>query len=104
MGSRLLQASNRDPLWAVTCLSSGSVLFQSARLLYGIAAHVLTLIALCGSVVWPLGLISTNPGATIAGFAVTMLAKAWFVDRVVWIFEDMKSVDPRYASWIRSSS
>jgi Family of unknown function (DUF6653) len=29
----------------------------------------------------------------------TSVAKAWFIDRMVLLFEDMKTGDPEYAGW-----
>ena len=35
----------------------------------------------------------------IIGIAIAYLGKSWFLDRMVWLFEDMKHEDPRYLSW-----
>jgi hypothetical protein len=32
--------------------------------------------------------------------AVIMLGKLWFVDRMVWLYEDMKDATPEYRSWL----
>ena len=34
------------------------------------------------------GLIALNPWATVAGTAITLLAKMWFVDRMVWLYDE----------------
>jgi hypothetical protein len=38
---------------------------------------------------------------TVAGLAIVQCAKAWFIDRAVLLFEDMKTRDPAYAAWER---
>jgi len=35
----------------------------------------------------------------VAGMAIVQCAKAWFIDRAVLLFEDMKARDPAYAAW-----
>ena len=37
--------------------------------------------------------------AVVAGLLVTQAAKAWFIDRMVLLFDDMKSRVPEYAAW-----
>ena len=36
---------------------------------------------------------------TLAGIAVVQCAKAWFIDRMVLLYEDIKTTDPVYAGW-----
>lgn len=38
---------------------------------------------------------------TVLGIVLMVLPKVWFVDRMVWLFEDMKDADPTYDSWLR---
>ena len=37
--------------------------------------------------------------STVAGLAIVQCAKAWFIERAVLLFEDMKTRDPAYAAW-----
>jgi hypothetical protein len=37
--------------------------------------------------------------AVVSGVVVTQVAKAWFIDHMVLLFEDMKARDPEYAGW-----
>ncbi len=55
------------------------------------AAHILTAISIIGVVILIYGLIVLNPWATVCGVAVTILSKVWFVDRMVWLYADMKT-------------
>ncbi len=65
-----------------------------------VAAHVLTAFSFAGAIIWIYGLATLGLWATIAGMIGVVLPKAWFVDRMVWIFEEMKGSDPRYANWM----
>jgi len=49
--------------------------------------------------VW--GIWAFDPIMTLLGVVLTVLPKVWFVDRMVWLFEDMKNTNPTYASWLR---
>ena len=49
--------------------------------------------------VW--GLWSLDVTMTLLGLVLVVLPKVWFVDRMVWLYEDMKDTDPTYASWLR---
>lgn len=35
----------------------------------------------------------------VFGVVITCLCKSWFLDRMVWLYEDMKHHDERYRSW-----
>lgn len=64
-------------------------------------ANFLTLLSFIGALIWIYGLWALNFWAVVAGTVSTVLPKAWFVDRMVWIYEEMKDTDPVYASWLR---
>ncbi|MEN0000538.1 MAG: DUF6653 family protein [Pseudomonadota bacterium] len=34
-----------------------------------------------------------------SGFAAAVMAKTWFVDRMAWLWDDMKDSHPTYAAW-----
>ena len=61
----------------------------------------LTIGSALGLIPYFYGLWAYDPGWTVAGMLVTGGAKAWFVDRMVWLYDDMKDVDPSYAGWLR---
>ncbi len=46
------------------------------------------------------GLVGLNLLAVVSGLLVTQTAKAWFIDRMVLLY-DMKARDPAYAGWER---
>ncbi|WP_433731528.1 DUF6653 family protein [Actinoplanes sp. CA-051413] len=56
-------------------------------------------VQLIGAAVLAYGLVRLQVVDTIAGLVILQTAKAWYIDRQVLLFEDMKSRDPRYARW-----
>ncbi len=47
------------------------------------------------------GLWVLNPWAVLLGLVVTVVGKLWQMDRMVWIYEDMKGQVPEYGAWSR---
>jgi hypothetical protein len=64
-------------------------------------ARFLCLVAASGFFVSVVGAWLNEPISTVAGGCVTFLAKLWFCDRMVWLFENMQVVEPSYRAWIR---
>jgi hypothetical protein len=52
-----------------------------------------------GMAVLVYGLVELDLLAVVSGVFITQVAKAWFIDRMVLLFEDMKARDPEYAGW-----
>ena len=59
------------------------------------AASALSLIPM----VW--GLWALDPFAAALGAILASAFKIWFVDRMVWLYEDMKDAAPEYRGWSR---
>lgn len=53
------------------------------------AARVLSGLSAAGLPLMTYGLVVLDAWATVSGFFLTALPKAWFVDRMVWLYEDM---------------
>ena len=49
--------------------------------------------------VW--GLWSLDATMTLLGLVLLVLPKVWFVDRMVWLFEDTRTINPEYQGWLR---
>lgn len=64
-------------------------------------AHVLTWVSAAGLAPWVYGLWTLEFWPTLLGLALIIGGKVWFVDRMVWVYQDMKDQDPVYASWLR---
>ncbi|BER92187.1 DUF6653 family protein [Atrimonas thermophila] len=48
-------------------------------------------------VIW--GMITLTICPTVLGISLTYLGKSWFLDRMVWLYEDMKHL-PEYKQWL----
>ena len=66
-----------------------------------VAANVLVMLSLTGLPPLIYGLWALDFWAVVAGHALMIVPKVWFVDRMVWIFHDFKATDTRYRSWVR---
>jgi hypothetical protein len=64
------------------------------------AANILTMISASGLLPLAWGLTAVAFWPTIFGVVLTALGKLWFVDRMVWLYEDMKDVRPEYRAWL----
>ncbi|MGF1501143.1 MAG: DUF6653 family protein [Paracoccaceae bacterium] len=62
-------------------------------------ANGLTLAALPGVALCIWGVAALEPWPALFGLTVAMAAKLWFLDRMVWLYEDMAAVHPDYAAW-----
>ena len=68
---------------------------------HGVWVRGLTIASALGMIPLVWGLWALDPGWTVAGLVITVGAKVWFVDRCVWIYEDMIDACPEYRSWLR---
>ena len=50
---------------------------------------ILTALAALGGAVLLYGLVFLNAWATVCGLSTTIIAKTWFVDRMVWLHDDV---------------
>ena len=62
-------------------------------------AKVTYLFQVVGMAVLAYGLVELDLLAVVSGVAIVQCAKAWFIDRMVLLFEDMKTRNPEYARW-----
>jgi len=47
------------------------------------------------------GVVWLDGWATVFGTTLAVLGRLWFLDRMVWIYEDMKYTTPEYHGWLR---
>lgn len=64
---------------------------QVLRVTYAIQA--------AGAVAFGYGLVRLDVIATLTGLVILQTAKAWYIDRQVLLFEDMKQRHAEYAAW-----
>lgn len=50
-----------------------------------------------GLAIW--ALIYYSVLGAVFGTAIAYLGKSWYLDRMVWLYEDMKKTNPEYQSW-----
>lgn len=62
--------------------------------------NILTSVSALGMVFVIWGLVVLHIWSTLLGTALIYLGKLWFVDRMVWLYQDMKDVNPEYQSWL----
>lgn len=62
--------------------------------------QILSGIAALGGVLLIWGLIVLDVWLTLLGSAIVVLGKLWFVDRMVWLYQDMQHANPEYQSWL----
>lgn len=60
-------------------------------------SHALSL-ALLPVAVW--GFVTEDFWPAMVGWHGIVAAKMWFLDRMVWLFEDMKDAKPEYRAWL----
>jgi hypothetical protein len=64
-----------------------------------LAAKILTFSMIVSSIILVYAIYSFNLMLTIGFTIISNLLKLWFVDRMVWLYEDMKH-EPRYKKWL----
>lgn len=67
-------------------------------------ARTTQLLSVAGTIGVPIfiyGIVTLEIWPTLLGMAITVLAKLWFIDRMVWLYEDMKDATPTYRAWLR---
>ncbi|MBD1825486.1 hypothetical protein H6F51_23740 [Cyanobacteria bacterium FACHB-DQ100] len=62
--------------------------------------NILNLVSTVGMafVIW--GLVALDNCFALLGCALVYLSKLWFIDRMVWLYEDMRHTHPQYQSWL----
>jgi hypothetical protein len=62
---------------------------------------VATALQVAGVALLAYGLWELNLLSTLAGLVLCQTAKAWYLDRMVLLYEDMRARSPEYAAWER---
>lgn len=66
------------------------------------ACGLLQLLSAMGLPFFVYGIYALDIWVLILGNLWIMAFKAWFVDRMVWLYMDMKDSNPVYQSWFKS--
>lgn len=62
--------------------------------------HLLAALAALGVPFLAWGLYHLRPWPTLFGLLLVFSGKLWFLDRMVWLYEDMKDLHPDYRRWL----
>jgi hypothetical protein len=65
------------------------------------AATLLSIGSAIGGLLMAAGLIAAEPWVYLAGCIGAGLCKLWFLDRLVWLYDDMAREVPEYQAWLR---
>jgi hypothetical protein len=65
------------------------------------AATLLSIGSGLGLLLFLAGLLTREPAAFLTGGATVFLCKLWFIDRMVWLFDDMSRTVSEYRNWLR---
>lgn len=76
--------------------------FPPGQRLHRILPRVLSIIAAGGTLALIVGLVRLDIVLTSAGMCVAYLAKFWFLDRMVWLYEDVAREAPDVAAWLEA--
>lgn len=65
-----------------------------------LAPNLLSVFAGCGMpfLIW--GLWQLHLWPTIIGLILVYTGKVWFLDRMVWLYDEMQNATPEYKSWL----
>lgn len=64
-------------------------------------AYGLTWVSASGVLPWLYGLWAINLWAAALGMVLIVGGKIWFVDRMAWLYQDMKDTNAAYSDWQR---
>lgn len=63
------------------------------------APNILSSLSIIGMLFVFWGVFAFDIWPTVFGMALVYSGKLWFLDRMVWLWEDMKDIDKEYRSW-----
>ncbi len=68
------------------------------------AALLLSVANGLASLVVVYGLVFLDAWAAVGGIVLVIAIKSWFLDRIVWLFDEMAAKHPDYAAWLRPAA
>jgi hypothetical protein len=61
---------------------------------------ILKMVIFIGFLMAVTGLVVLHMWLTILGTVITILGKTWFLDRMVWLYQDLSAESNEYQSWL----
>lgn len=103
LNPRVFSPATNDDAWATKAVF-GERIFLSRKVTpipegFQRAAYATTAISAVGAVPAIIGFVLADFWMALGGFTVAVLAKIWFIDRCVWLYERMKDATPEYRAW-----
>jgi hypothetical protein len=65
-----------------------------------VVPHVLNAVTAVGTVFTVWGLVTLAVWPTLLGSVLIYCGKLWFLDRMVWLYEDMAEQNEQYRKWL----
>jgi len=62
--------------------------------------YILTALSSIGAIICVYGLIALSVWAVVTGIVIVIIGKTWFLNKMVWLYEDMKENNPEYRGWL----
>jgi hypothetical protein len=62
--------------------------------------NILSVVSALGGVLAIWGVAALRVWPTLLGMALVYLGKLWFIDRMAWLYEEMKDANPEYRGWL----
>ncbi|MBB4302401.1 hypothetical protein GGD81_001428 [Rhodobium orientis] len=105
LNPRIFPAPKRTDTWHARATFGERVWLNRHRIPiprhHAVVAHLLAGIAATGAVIALWGTFLAAFWPTLVGIVIVLFGKFWFLDRMVWLYQDMKDMDPIYRSWER---
>ncbi len=104
LNPRLFQKPKSTNNWASKAVMGERVWLNRKEV--GVPEHhkmfpnILSIVAAVGMAFCIYGVVRLYVWPTIFGIALAYLGKSWFLDRMVWLYEDMKVAHPEYRKWL----
>ncbi|MCW5212253.1 hypothetical protein VU04_05025 [Desulfobulbus sp. TB] len=64
------------------------------------AIGILKIVIFIGFLSAVYGLLILHSWLAILGTIITILGKTWFLDRMVWLYQDLSTENSEYQSWL----
>ncbi|MEL6235298.1 MAG: DUF6653 family protein [Pseudomonadota bacterium] len=105
LNPRAFPAPTRTGSWYARAVIGERIWLESKRVPipqhHAAWAGGLSLAALAGVPPLAWGLLEYDAFAVLLGLCLAILPKLWFLDRMVWLTDDVAPRHPQYAAWLR---
>jgi hypothetical protein len=102
---RAFPPPKRTDNWASKCVFGERVWLNRSEVPIPTQHHrmaiLLSLVSGAGLPFLAWGLTALSLWPTILGATLVYAGKLWFLDRMVWLYEDMRETTPKYAEWLK---